>query len=235
MWEIEEYPTLPVLHIETLMIYNTTTLSDKAFRMDWWEIGYMRDPTTGEIARQWLNPITGALVDCPDRFEEGPSHFIIEQAGAALEVSLVQAHARIESVEVNFTTQGGRVFLEQTERKVRGFPLPDGSMPSLDSDQVSSARTMLSVFASQDDLAKNSAHSSGAYEFELAPPAWMGFGGRPGRSITRGIMVKAGMNHQLNPLAWQRMKALFPDCFDGESVRPRWSTEVTARAVATAG
>ena len=230
--DIDSYPTLPVLHIETLMIYNTTTLSPDAFRMDWWEIGYMRDPTTGEVARRWLNPITGAVVPAPDRFEEGPSHFIIERSGTGLQVTLVQAHARIESVVVTVTERDGRACIEQTERKVRGFPLPDGSMPSLDSDHVSRARTKLSLFSSLADVGKNSAPSSGAYEFELAPPPWMGLGDRPGRSITRGIMVKADMNQQLNPLAWQRMKSLFPDCFDGDQVRPRWSVDVAAVAAA---
>jgi hypothetical protein len=218
------------------MVYKTATLSPDAFRMEYWEIGYMRDPTTGEIARRWLNPITGAEVASPDRFEEGPAHFIIERDGAGLKLELVQAHARIESVDVAVTSRNGRVVIEQTERKVRGFPLPDGSMPSLDSDSVSRARTKLTLFASQADLAFNSAPSSGAYEFELGPPPWMGFGNTPGRSITRGSMVKADMHEQRNPVAWARMKSLFPDCFDGDEVRPRWAAEDGAkRVVPTAG
>ena len=234
--EMPGYPTIPVLHIETLMIYRTVTLSPDAFRMEYWEIGYMRDPTTGEIARRWLNPITGAEVTSPDRFEEGPAHFTIERIGSALKLDLVQAHARIESVDVVLSLTNDRVMIEQTERKVRGFPLPDGSMPSLDSDSVSRARTKLTMVSSQADLQLSSAPCSGAYEFELAQPPWMGFGDQVGRSITRGVMVKTDMNEKRNPVAWERMKSLYPDCFDGDEVRPRWAAGgAPLKAVAAAG
>ena len=221
--EIPGYLSLPVIQAETLMIYKTTTLSADAFRMDWWEIGYMRDLATGEIARAWTNPLTGATVAAPQKFEEGPAHFLIARDGAGLKLELTQAHARIERVDVVFSEADGRVLLEQTERKVRGFPLPDGSMPSLDSADVSAARTTLSIQAARADLVNPSAPCSGAYDFELRkPPGWMGFGDRPGTAMTRGAMVKAGLNEQINPIAWRRLQQLFPDCFDGDEVRPRW-------------
>ena len=226
--EIDNYPTVPVTHIETLLINKATTLSPDSFRIDWWEIGYMRDPTTGEIAQSWLNPITGKHVVSPDRFEEGPSHFKVQREGGGIRVDLVQAHARVESVIVNVSVAGDRVFIDQTERKIRGFPLPDGSMPSLDSAGVSSARTRLSMFADKADLGKADVPSSGSYEFQLASPPWMGFANMPGHCITRGIMVKAPMHHRLNPTAWDRMKSMFPECFDGDEVRPRWNGKVQA-------
>jgi hypothetical protein len=221
--DIESFPTIPVLQVETLMIYKTRTLSSDSFRMDWWEIGCMRDPTTGQLAISWTNPITGAVVATPDRFEEGPAHFIISRSGDGLAAELVQAHARVERVDVVLREVGERVWLEQTERKVRGFPLPDGSMPDLNSDSVSPARTRLSVFGARADLARDDAPASGAYEFELAPPPWMGFGALTGRSITRGIMVKAAMNQRLHPAAWKSLEGLFPDRFENHDVRPRWS------------
>lgn len=215
---------LPVIQAETLMIYRTTTLSPDAFRMDWWEIGYMRDLSTGKVAETWTNPITGARVPAPQKFEEGPAHFLIQRDGAGLKLELTQPFARIESVTVAFSETDGRLLLEQTERKVRGFPLPDGTMPDLDSTDVSPARTTLSILSARADLAAANTPSSGAYDFELrTPPAWTGLAGCGGRAITRGAMVKAEMNEKLNPIAWQRLESIFPDCFDGEVIRPRWT------------
>jgi hypothetical protein len=220
--EVDGFPTIPVLHIETVMVYKTTTLSADAFRMDWWEIGYMRDPVTGEIAETWTNPITGGLQQTPRTFEEGPANFVFTRKGAGLDVQLVQPYARIESVDVVFTAYDGRIMLEQTERKVRGFPLPDGSMPSLESDNVSKALTRLSIISDASDLTRPDAPCSGSYHFELSAPAWMGLGERKGRCVVKGIMVKAPMNAKLNPTGWARLQALFPACFEGESIRPRW-------------
>ncbi|WP_394762687.1 hypothetical protein [Phenylobacterium sp.] len=222
--EIPGYLPLPVIQAETVMIYRTTTLSNDAFRMDWWEIGYMRDLATGEVAQTWTNPITGKTVPSPQKFEEGPAHFLIQRDGAGLKLELTQPYARIESVSVEFSEADGRILLEQTERKVRGFPLPDGSMPSLDSGDVSPARTTLSILSSRADLAKPSAPSSGAYDFELrTPPAWTGLAGHGGRAITRGAMVKTEMHAPLNPIGWRRLKTIFPECFEGDEIRPRWA------------
>jgi hypothetical protein len=221
--EMDGYPVIPVLNVETVMLYKTSTLSPDSFRMDWWEIGYMRDPVTGEVAKTWTNPITGAQLPFPQKFEEGPSYFTFTREDARLKVELVQKHARVESVEVSFTERDGRILLDQHERKVRGFPLPDGSMPSLDSDQVSRARTRLSIFSAKADLERPGAPSSGSYEFELKAPAWMGMGERPGRTIVRGVMVKApDPQAQLNPTGWARLRELFPDCFEGERIVPNW-------------
>ena len=221
--EMDGFPILPILHVETVMVYKTTTLTPDSFRMDWWEIGYMRDPVTGEIADTWLNPITGAAISSPQKFEEGPSHFTISRAGGGLDVRLVQKHARVESVQVEFSERDGRVLLDQHERKVRGFPLPDGTMPSLDSDQVSRTRTRLSLFSGRADLAEPVTPSSGSYEFELKAAAWMGMGDLPGRTIVRGIMVKASdVQQKLNPTGWARLMQLFPDRFDGDRITPVW-------------
>ena len=36
-------------------------------------------------------------------------------------------------------------------------------------------------------------------------------------------MVKAAHpDQQLNPTGWARLQALFPDCFDGDAIAPRW-------------
>lgn len=223
--EMDGFPSIPVIQAETLMIYKTQPLSPDAFRMDWWEIGYMRDLATGEIAKSWLNPITGARMPAPSKFEEGPAHFLISRDGDGLKLELTQAHARIERVDVTFTRHGDRLQLTQVEQKVRGFPLPDGTMPSLDSPNVSRARTQLTLFSGIADLGQALPPSSGVYDFELSSlPSWMGFGALKGRFLTRGAMVKApDIHHQLNPIAWARLKSLFPERFDRDRVAPKWS------------
>ena len=102
---------------------------------------------------------------------------------------------------------------------MRGFPQADGSLPDPASAQSSAATSILSVFADRAALASQarSVESSGAYSFELqAPAGWMAFGDVTGKSIVRGVMQKAPLNHQLNPTAWGRLKQTYPHYFDGD-------------------
>jgi hypothetical protein len=221
--QVEDLPVLPVITAETLMVYKARSVSETELVMDWWEIGVMRDPVTGEIAREWVNPITGAVIKTPRKFEEGPAGFTVRQVGHALEIELVQAHAKIIGVDTTITESGGRIFLNQVERKYRGFPRPDGSFPEPGEVGSFEARTQLSIWADKAEIeASDYPFSSGCYDFELGLPPWMGFGDRQGRCLTRGIMRKAAMNDPLNPIAWARLKAEYPERFEGDEVRPVW-------------
>ncbi len=221
--DIDGWPSIPTLHAETLMLYRTETLSADSFRMHWWEIGVMRDPVTGETAETWRNPVTGKVVRTPSRFEEGPAYYTVTRRDDALQIDLVQAHARVEEVRVAIAEVDGQVLIDQTELKTRGFPLPDGTMPDLDSAAVSSARTRLFACAARQDLDRSCLPASGAYEFELTKlPEWMGFGDRQGRNMVRGTMVKSAIDSRINPTAWARLKQLHPTCFDGDTLLPNW-------------
>jgi len=222
--QVEAFPVIPVITAETIMVYKTTTLSEDSFRMDWWEIGYMRDPVTGEVAETWTNPITGKTIPAPRKFEEGPATFTITADGPErLTIGLVQAHAHVLGVDVTISEAQGQVFLNQVERKIRGFPKQDGSFPEPGEPGAVEARTQLSVWADRQALETEAyPFSSGSYEFELSLPGWMGFGELQGTCLTRGIMRKAPMHERTNPIAWDRLKALFPERFDGEAVKPAW-------------
>ena len=221
--QVEDLPVIPVISAETVMVYRTRTLSETSFKMDWWEIGVMRDPVTGEIPRDWTNPITGEVIPAPKKFEEGPAGFTVTATDAGLRVELVQAHAKILGVDVEITQTDGRVLLKQVERKFRGFPRPDGSFPEPGEVGSVRARTQLSVWGDMSELATSAyPFSSGAYDFELDLPPWMNFGDRKGVCLTRGIMRKAAMNDPINPIAWARLKAEFPDRFDGDALQPVW-------------
>jgi len=224
--ELEGRPTMPTLQAETVMVYRTETLDADTFRIHWWEIGYFRDPITGNVVDQWHNPITGHTASAPKWFEEGPAHYTVKRVAEGIEVDLVQPQAIVKSVVPAIHPAFGQVHLLQTERKARSFPQPDGSIPAPDSDQAAQAVTQLSVYASQSDLDADLpwVNCTGSYSFELATlPAWLGFGELRGRSITYGRMQKAKINEPLNPIAWERLQALLPACFDQGRIVPKWS------------
>ncbi|WP_304189909.1 hypothetical protein [Phenylobacterium aquaticum] len=224
--EVEGFPEVPVTQAETIMAYKTETLGPDSCKISWWEIGYFRDPITGQPSETWLNPITGQRVKAPQKFEEGPAYYTVTaKSDTVVEVDLVQAQAKVRSLTVEITEADGQVQILQTEVKVRGFPRADGSLPDPDSSDASAAETQLIMFGSRAELdgGADEAQGTGAYTFRLAsPPAWMGFGDRKGSSLVRGVMHKAPVNEKLNPIAWDRLKAIFPDRFEGEEIRPVW-------------
>jgi len=225
--QVDGYPDIAALQAETIMIYRTETLSPESYRIHWREVGYFRDPVSGEVAVDWLNPITGELVLAPQSFEEGPSFYTITSKGDGLLIELEQAHARVRGIDAVFGEAGpGRVSLTQRERKVRGFPMPDGTMPQADSDALSETTTVLSLFADQAQLEAPDTIQvacSGLYSFELSKlPPWMGFGDMPGRTIVKGIMRKTNLQDRLNGAAWSRLSTAFPAYFTGKLLTPPW-------------
>ena len=225
--QVDGYPDIAALQAETIMIYRTETLSPDSYRIHWREVGYFRDPASGEVAQEWLNPITGDSMPAPRSFEEGPSSYTITADGDALLIELEQAHATVRGIDAAFGSAGpGRISLTQRERKIRGFPLPDGTMPQADSGALSETTTVLSLYA---DLAHVEAGSegqvacSGLYSFELSNlPPWMGFGTMPGRAVVKGIMRKTHPQERLNGLAWARLTDAFPAYFTGQALTPPW-------------
>ena len=225
--QVDGYPDIAALQAETIMIYRTQTLSPESYRIHWREVGYFRDPVSGEVAQDWLNPITGEVCAAPRSFEEGPSYYTVTAAADGLRIELEQAHATVRGIDVSFGKAGpGRVSLTQRERKVRGFPLPDGTMPQAGSDALSETTTVLSLFADRAQVDAASAAEvacSGLYSFELSNlPPWMGFGEMPGRTMVKGVMRKTQLQQHLNASAWTRLSAAFPDYFTGSLLTPPW-------------
>ena len=225
--QIEGYPEITALQAETIMIYRPETLSDSAYRIHWREVGYFRDPVSGEVADTWLNPVTGQNVAAPRSFEEGPSYYTISTNQDALTIDLEQAHATVRGIDLEISDDiPGRLRLTQQERKRRGFPLPDGSMPAADSGAVSETRTVLSLFADRQAIEHGGEHAaacSGVYTFELSSlPPWMGFGDLKGRAVVKGLMRKTPIQQHLNEAAWARLTAAFPAYFSGTKLTPPW-------------
>jgi hypothetical protein len=214
--EVEGHLRTPIFHPETLMVYRTETLSPTQFRIHWREVGYFRDPVTGDVAQSWLNPLNGQQIRSPQFFAEGPGHYTITATTNGLEVALSQPHAQVRSVEVKFNTDSTRIAIVQTERKVRGFPNQDGSLPSVGSGGAE-AQTTLAFYADQGAVSSpgvSSAPCSGSYDFVLdCLPPWVGLPKHRGRTLTTGVIAKCGPHETVNLLALQRLKKQFPDFF----------------------
>ena len=223
--EVAGHPEIIVNHVETVMLYRSETLANGGFRVPWWEIGLFRDAITGEIADNWLNPLTGASVPAAKSFEEGPSGFSIRTAGDGVEMfDAVQAFAELDRAEIDITRANGRVTVTQTEIKRRSFPGRDG-IPDLAKGEGSRSHTVLQWSAAEQDLQGDAASvpATGVYSLELAAPPWLGLGDRPSRFMVKGLMHKAPLSPPLNALGWADLQQLFPQYFDGDLIKPRWT------------
>jgi hypothetical protein len=220
--ELPGLPQIPVMQTATIMVYRTETISDEEVRIYYREIGYFRDPVTGLIATNWLNPLSGDTVQAAQTFREGPSCYTIRQTADGISLSLEQAHAKIGGLDASMRRVGNRVLLTQNEYKERGFPLPDGTM----SAATSNGATTLTFFAAADDLDSGAPNvaSTGTYRFTLDRlPAWMGFSNASGQATVLGVIHKATTTDKVNAESWKIFNERFPDFFRGEAVAPAWS------------
>ncbi len=227
--EIPGEPTVfPVTQAETVMSYRTETVGPDEYKMHWLEIGSFRDLLTSELPKTWQNPVTGKTVTAPTNFDEGPSCFTIKRAGNGVEMSLVQAHANVIGVKSRHRVENGRCLLVQEERKHRGFPSADGTLPEPGQPGSTEALTVLSVYAdvaALNDPTVKSVPSNGVYSLDLGVvPPWMGFKDNVGKLKVNGIMQKAAANEVLNKSAWDRLHAFYPDFFKGKDggLGPDW-------------
>ena len=211
--QIEGYPDLPLSQIAAIMSYRTETLSPERFRIHWSEVGVFRDPVTGELPQQWMNPMTGAQIAMPRTFREGPGAYTISCTAEGIAVELEQPNARVLDTQVEFHGDAERCWFRQTERKIRGVPLADGTMSPLATSGLSGV-TQLAFFASVADAfgrGTGFVPATGTYSFRLAsiPPA-LGFGQTPGQCLTWGTVSKAPPGQKVDRASWERIAHFFP-------------------------
>ena len=224
---VEGIGEAPIGQAETIMIYRTETPTPDSLRIIWREIGYFRDPATGEMTKNWFNPLTGKTEDCPKSFEEGPAEFNVRRKGDGVEILLEQKDARIERVQLLSSVTNGQVSLIQHEDKTRAGRLPDGTITGIDSPEANQVRTTLAIYGSLNDVndpKKTNVRAQGFYSSKQTAKSlshkdplnlWS-------RAFVTGVMVKTAPDEILNPIAWSRMKALFPHFFKGDRVSPNW-------------
>lgn len=207
-------PAMPVTNATTLMIYRLETTGAASFAIHWDEVGYFSDYVSGELATQWSNPVTGATVQLPRNFQEGPARFDISRRDGGVHMELQQAGARIKSLDLSWSSVGKRVQLIQTERKVRGFPEQDGRLPEPGSAAGFEACTRLVFFGELDAARGEARDCHGIYDFELAGlPPWLGFGATAGKAIVSGIIRKTRPGEVLHARADQTLRRMFPDFY----------------------
>jgi hypothetical protein len=220
------FEEIVVNHVETVMVYRAQSLGPDAFRVPWWEIGLFRDAITGEIASDWTNPLTGAPLKAARQFEEGPSGYSLRRGavGGIEMFDAVQAFAILDRATIEARRVGDKLCITQTELKTRSFPDPDGRIPDVSEGKAVRSRTVLQFLADIADLASDapSVPASGMYSFELAAPAWLGFGDMPVSFAIRGLMHKAAMQEPLNPRGWADLQLLYPQYFAEGRLQPQW-------------
>ena len=209
---IDGYPDIPLSQVVAVMTYRTRTFPDGRFEVDWSEIGVFRDPATGELPEKWINPITGQVIELPRSFSEGPGSYVVAPAADTVQLELTQPNARLLELRVDFHPGPERCWFRQLERKVRGFPRPDGSLPPPGSSSGFESVTELAFHADRRAIQSGGAvPTQGTYSFRLAGiPPWMGFGPLTGVTTTRGCITKARPGEILDREAWARLQTIFP-------------------------
>ena len=134
---------VPHVQAETIMVYRTRSVDANGFTIDWTEVGYFRDITTGEQLDGWFNPFSQLTEPYPKSFVDGPATFTVSRAGHAVDVALVQHNAHIDGVALAASWNPASLGLVQTETKTRTFHRPDGSLPPLDSPDATQIETVL--------------------------------------------------------------------------------------------
>ena len=220
--DIDGLGEVPMSQAETLMAFKTETPSADRMKITWREIGYFRDIATGEIVTSWHSPFTGKDEVRAKSFEDGPAEYTVTRKGDSVEVALRQSHARIDSVTLVAAVANGQISLVQTEDKKRSYERPDGSWPEVDSAEASEIRTVLAIYGSAAEVADSATTNVRASGFYRSGSLKKGGPGAWGNSVVKGVMRKAAADEPLNPIAWQRLKQLYPRFFKGDRVSPEW-------------
>ena len=214
---------VPITQAETIMVYRTRDVDADTFTIDWTEVGAFRDITTGERMDGWFNPFSGLVLPYPKSFVDGPATFTVTRAGEqGISVALVQHNARIDGVKLDFSINDRTLGIVQTETKTRTFHRPDGTLPPLDGPDATHIDTVLSVWsdlAAAQDAGRPNVASHGFY----SSGSRAGGSGSWASTQVQGTMQKARVDEKVNPVAWDRLQAFYPDFFTGDRIDPVWS------------
>jgi hypothetical protein len=211
---LEHRPEIPVCQIAAIMTYRTETVSSDVFRVHWSEIGVFTHPVTGESSGTWENPLTGAVVQAPRSFFEGPGVYTVRAADHGIQLEVKQPGALVEELRVTFEECGDRFGFSQLERKTRSYPDASGAIPSLEIQPGLRALTELEFFTTKAALTRPRSEPLpvyGVYRFTLSGiPDWMGFAALPGSTRTLGSITRADHGQRVNPRAWRLLEERFP-------------------------
>ena len=194
----------PVMAHNALLLC-TASQSAETATVDWRTIGYFGDLERGAPATHWVNVFAATEPEVPRRIVEGPGRYRLALATAALDL---QAE-RVRSNRCNLSgtvDADGTVSLTQIEGTLQGLPRLDGSLPPLDSPDLTERQTRLQLLAHRAADAPVRGFYTHVYD---ALPAWLGFGDRLGSLLVKGVMRKHAVDALPDPVMAAHLKRLF--------------------------
>ena len=206
-----------------VMAHNALMLCDASASTDapvvaWQTFGYFGDLERGAPATHWVNAFDGAEQAVPPRFVEGPGRYRLDVATAALELQADRVRSNRCSLGGTVAADG-RVSLTQLEGTLQGLPRLDGTLPPLDSADVTERQTRLQFLGLPEAGAPVRGFYTQVYD---ALPAWLGFGDRLGSLLVKGVMRKHPVGDAPDPAMAAHLKRLFGDDFaTASAARPR--------------
>ena len=204
--QVDDIGAVDFVQEETIRIHRVEVPGPGQLNILWRDVGVFRDITSGAIPTEWYNPIKGAVQPQSAQLKGGPSRHLIRKQGEGLEVAMQVKNTTASRITVDGRVLGDRVCLTHIEEKSRTGNA--AAAPSV-------IRTVFKIYTSLADLKgpDTSVSASGFYGVRNLAT---------GNVFVNGLMRKAKLDEQVNPLAWERAKARFPEFFAGDRLAPSW-------------
>ncbi len=200
-----------VLVLNSIMLCRATEFAD-AIVVERRNFGYFSDLDSGAPTTHWHNVFTGVRQAVPPRYDEGPGHYRLSKRDATLTLSADRIRGNRMNLTGSDTADG--LMLTQIEGTLQGLPRLDGTLPPLDSPEVTERQTRLQWVMPQSSASRAPPGASDVgsgffnHVYDALPP-WLGFGGRLGSALAKGVMRKAGVDEVVNPAVRSRIHHLF--------------------------
>jgi hypothetical protein len=204
--QVEDIGAVDFVQEETIRVHRVEVPGPGQLDILWREVGVFRDITSGAVPTGWYNPIKGALQPQTGQLKGGPSRHLIRKRGDELEIALQVKNTTASRITIDGRVSGDRVCLTHIEEKSRSDK--NGAAPSV-------IRTVFKIYASLADLRGTDAavNASGFYGVRNRTT---------GNVFVNGLMQKAQLDEKVNPLAWERAQARYPEFFQGDRLAPSW-------------
>jgi hypothetical protein len=200
--EIDEVGTVSFVQEETFRAQKTEDAGKDGFYLDWREAGVFRDIETGEVAKSFYNPDTAKRAEL-GHLHHDPARFTVRRNGDGIALMLDTPGITVQGITVAAAIIDDRVSLTQTEYKLNrniGAKLQCATLKIYSSLAALKGRSP-------------SVAAQGFYSVRIVDT---------GKTFVSGLMQKAAPDEKINPLAWDRIRAIYPEFFDGDRIQTRW-------------
>jgi hypothetical protein len=200
--DIDEVGTVSFVQEETFRAQKTEDVGVDGFYLDWREAGVFRDIETGEVAKSFYNPDTAKRADL-GHLHHDPARFTVRRNGDGIALTLDTPGITLQGITVAAAIIDDRVSLTQTEYKLNrniGAKLQCATLKIYSSLAALKGRSP-------------SVAAQGFYSVRIVDT---------GKTFVSGLMQKAAPDEKINPLAWDRIRGVYPEFFDGDRIQTRW-------------